>query len=364
MECSLCKKVKLPTKDVKNPCYPCDSCRNLICIDCTELSATELKCLALSRRLLKFHCVKCRNYDFIDVLRDQIKDKDHIIQNKDEIIEMLKERITENGNKNNESENSPNSASFADVAKTKVTHTCPTIIIKPKTQQDLKKTKEDIEKNVKLEDLKVGVQNLKTTKSGAVVIKCLTKKGTELLETDIRKKLNDKYNIELSKMRKPRIKIINFKQEMDSEQIEKCIAEQNNVEGAIRVIYIKKSKFGTKTLICECCPRSFNRIMQEGKVCIGWERCKVYEDLDIPRCFNCQGYYHKKQNCSNAIVCSFCGESHVSENCHKIKKCCNNCIVSNEKYKTKYPVDHYATDPNCHSLAYLKHALRNKTIYS
>ncbi|KAG5869569.1 hypothetical protein JTB14_027050 [Gonioctena quinquepunctata] len=79
----------------------------------------------------------------------------------------------------------------------------PEIIIKPKLPQNAMQTKNDISSNIKPADLKIGVKNLRTTKNGAVIIKCSSKLDTEILETTMKDKLKA-YNVHLSKMRKSR----------------------------------------------------------------------------------------------------------------------------------------------------------------
>lgn len=165
-------------------------------------------------------------------------------------------------------------------------------------------------------------------------------------------------------MRKPRIKICNFTESLTAEDIDKCIIEQNEILGEIKTTYIRNTKKGVKTVYCECSVIAFNQIMQKKKLCIGWERFPVYEDLDIPRCFKCQGFYHKKENCRNEVVCSICSEEHEDRLCPKDKISCKNCKISNEKFNTTHNCEHSTLDPICPSLQYHKIALQNKTQYT
>ena len=103
--------------------------------------------------------------------------------------------------------------------------------------------------------------------------------------------------------------------------------------------------------------------MRYKKLCIGWERFPVFEDLDVPRCFKCQGFFHRNNDCQNKIVCPNCNEEHEESACPKQRKCCANCVISNEKYKTKYNVEHSAKDVLCPSLVYHKQILQRRTDY-
>lgn len=371
MECTICKQIKQPTKEVKYPCFPCDGCRNLICAECSALSATELRCLPLATRLLKFHCIKCRNYDIAEVLTSQLSDKDQIIKDKNEIILMLQEKLKLFEQQKDKP--LPLIQSYADAArntmllsnKNETVNNCPKIIIKPKTTQTQQKTKDDLSKNVKPNQLSIGVKWMKSTNSGSLIIKCDNRQDTDKLQQEIKTKMEANYEVELSKMRLPRIKVVNFQQDTDNQDIENCIKKQNNLEdGSITVKYIRKVKSGSATIYLECSPKSFNIIMKQKKIYVGWQRCNVYEDLEVPRCYNCQGFFHKKMNCTNKPVCPNCGEEHTETDCTSEVKCCHNCHTSNDKYKTKHDMHHSTTDLNCPTLIYHINNLKDKTLYT
>ncbi|KAG5897161.1 hypothetical protein JTB14_020890 [Gonioctena quinquepunctata] len=173
-------------------------------------------------------------------MKQTIKDKEDIIDSKNEIIKMLQEKLSSYENK----QQLP--LSYAEIAsnnyepKQEQKYNFPEIIIKPKLPQNAMQTKNDISSNIKPADLKIGVKNLRTTKNGAVIIKCSSKLDTEILETTMKDKLKA-YNVHLSKMRNPRIKITNFTDDISTQEIEKNISEQNQVEG-IKVTYVKHKK--------------------------------------------------------------------------------------------------------------------------
>lgn len=366
MECGVCNRIKQPTKEVKRPCFPCDFCKRLICSECSSLSASELKCVTMLNRNLIFHCKNCRENDIIQLLNDRIKDKEVIIEDKSQIIDLLKHELEQFEMKLRA--NLPY-VPFADVVKNptrlKRIDNFPEIIIKPKEPQEDKVTKEEINKSIDPKVLKIGIKQFRVSKAGAVVVKCQTKDETQLLKEEIIKKLQDKYDVNYTKMRKPRIKIISYGQDLKEKEIEESIVEQNNLpQGSITVKYVRKEKSGLKTIFCECSIQSFHKIMAEKRIFIGWERLLVYEDLDIPRCYRCQGFYHKSNNCRNKTVCPVCSEEHEQRQCTKRKKCCKNCATSNELYKTSYNTEHHAADSKCSSLDYHKKMLRNKTCYN
>lgn len=357
MECSICKQVKHSTKEIKVPCFPCDVCRSLICLKCSELSQTEIRCIELKQRSMLYKCTRCR-YEVVEILQNTIKDKELIIDMLHEKIKLLEQKT--------QTYNQP--ISYSEITKKNQTvqkgptikNNVPKIIIKPKQQQEATRTTKDL-KCINPADIKVGIQNIRTSNSGTVIIKCPTKKDIDTLCEAMNEKLQDKYDISITKMRKPRIKIPNFNQNMSKEEIEKSIYEQNKIRDGIQVTYVGVNKKGTKTIYCECESSSFEAVMSLKKIYIGWERYAVYEDLTVIRCFNCQEFHHKKEHCKNSTVCSVCSGDH--EKCNGSVRSCKNCIQANNKYKVGHNVSHSPSDPDCPSLKYYVELLRNKTEY-
>lgn len=358
MECYICKEIKQPTKENKTPCIPCDVCRRIICSECTDLSPTEIRCVTLQKRILQYKCKHCR-YEVVEILQNTIKDKD-------KIIELLQEKI----NKLEQHKIVQQTNTFAEVVKTQqLSHetgitkrNIPKIIIKPRNQQNVSEIKTDIE-NINLAEIKVGIKNIQIKDSGIVTIKCLNECQTNKLMETTREKYNEKYDIKLTKMRNPKIKIPNFRQNMNVDDIQKSIENQNDTNGIVKVTYIKTNKNGSKTIYCECCSSSFKTIMETGKINIGWERYSIYEDLSVLRCFKCQAYHHKMNDCKNAVVCPSCSENHEQDKCKSNKKCCYNCKFANNKYGKNYNTEHSPGDPSCSSLLYQIEVLKSYTNY-
>lgn len=100
--------------------------------------------------------------------------------------------------------------------------------IKPKHKQDVDQTKKDINKNIQLADLKTGVADTKSTKTGNIEIKCQTEN-----EIDILKNLaNIKGNYDIQ--RQPKIKIVQVFQEFSQSETETNLMIQNNIRGVVK----------------------------------------------------------------------------------------------------------------------------------
>ncbi|KAG5868212.1 hypothetical protein JTB14_015996 [Gonioctena quinquepunctata] len=186
--------------------------------------------MPLQKRHLKFNCTRCRNNEINDCLRKTIEDKEQIIEDKNIIIKMLQDRI-------NELEN--NSKTYANIltmntenqpsSQTTIKN-IPVVIIKPLNPQDGELTKAEIQKKINPNSINVSINSLKTARNGNVTIKCSSIEGAEkLLQETKKQKLDTKYDIQLSQMKKPRIKIIRSSgEELNKEEIENCLRNQNS----------------------------------------------------------------------------------------------------------------------------------------
>lgn len=66
-----------------------DGCNRIACKQCGRIISSEVKVFKLvSDKVLKFNCPQCTPGDSYDL----IKPKDEIIQDKNEIIELLKKK--------------------------------------------------------------------------------------------------------------------------------------------------------------------------------------------------------------------------------------------------------------------------------
>lgn len=369
IECSSCK-IKTGPKDTKNPIFACDYCRNYYCGDCSELSSSEIRCMPLQKRFLKFHCRKCRGNEIIDLLRKVVADKETIINDKNTIISLLQEEI-------NELKKSKLTTSYAEITSNTVfppqrqrqpVNNTPSVIITPVKTQDAQTTIKELQNEINPKNINVSVKSMKSTKDGSLIIKCTTEEGIKKLveETQKNKNLETKYKVKVTQMKQPRIKIIS-NSNMTEEEYEECIKSQNsffNSEDSIKVTYVKKSKSDKNIVFAVCSGSTFSKLIENKKICIGWERCPIYEDLSIPKCKTCYAYDHRDFNCKHKVTCIYCGEEHRLAKCPKRSKKCCNCIKSNEKFNLKYDINHTAYDTDCPTLKYYQQRLKYNIDYN
>ena len=365
--CPNCKQI---IKDDEQH-YKCDLCVQRIHKNCATLSGSEIKCMPLQKRVLILVCLDCKKMMSKTPLLIQL-----IEEMKNELT-LLKEEVSdlkmEIKAKKNVGETIISERSFSEVIKNGEKYKAqnnsqsPSLIIKPKKNQSSEKTKNDLKRNIQPNQLNVGIKNIRETKQGNIVIKCTANNDIEKLKQAAENCLGDHYIIETLKLNSPRMKIVGYSGEQDKEELEQVIRQQNtwiNEAEKMNITFIKKIKNkNTSTIFFECSSALYWKMMSQKKIFIGWERYSVYENLNIHRCFKCQEYYHKIDECKNEVTCEYCAGNHESNICTKQTMKCKNCFNANDRYKTKYNTCHASSDPECPTNKYHLNLLRSRIDY-
>lgn len=348
--------------------YKCDLCIQSIHKNCASLSASEIKCMPLQKRLLILLCNECR---------ELLAKTPLMLKQMEEIKTEIKSLMTEIKSLKNDTDRYNTKGLennlYAQVLRNRSEKYeenkggLPSLIIKPKQKQKSEKTKKDLRNQIQPSQLKIGIKNMRETKQGGMVIKCSEKEDIKLLKQAAEDCLGKDYDIELPKLNLPKIKIVGYSGDKSPEELEDIIKQQNKWiehKDKLKINYIRKNRGKhTSTIYSECSPELYWKMMDHKKLFIGWERCIVYENLAVTKCFKCQGYFHKSNNCENEISCEHCAGNHERKSCTTQIKKCKNCEIANIKYKLGHNVNHTASDPECPSTKYHLNLIRSKTDY-
>lgn len=168
------------------------------------------------------------------------------------------------------------------------------------------------------------------------------------------KDLGEKYIIQTPRKKKLKIRIFDVDKE-DSENEQDFwgkIDEQNgfrkdNTSGKI----IHKStneKTKKTTIIAEVNDEMREKLLELGKVKIGWKICKVQDYIGILRRYKCCGYHHFAKNCNKKETCGNSAGQHATKECRSQEKKCVNCEDKIKNFKIKnLKSNHSAYDNNC-----------------
>ncbi|XP_055388350.1 uncharacterized protein LOC129616828 [Condylostylus longicornis] len=224
------------------------------------------------------------------------------------------------------------------------------LIVKPKQKQKSEKTKKDLNTKVNPKDLKI--KNVESKMNGIILIETDSKENREKIKTELQKKMQVDYNI-IPKEIKPKIEIVHMNNGFsESELIEKLKKQNEVLERAemkiINLRTVKKFNREMKNAIIEVDKESFPKILNIQKLCIGWERCKVFDAISVKRCFKCNGFNHKSTECRNEETCLKCTKNHKTSECtEKPVDICVNCKRANEKFKLGLDIKHNSLSKQC-----------------
>lgn len=260
----------------------------------------------------------------------------------------IKKIITETNKKQNKT-------TYADSVKNKkvvpeIRKQAP-LIIKPKEKQTIEKTKEELNK---INPINLKIKNVENRKNGTIIIQSENSEERDKIKNAVEEKLTEKYEIKVPRPVDLKIKIVDmtFKYE-DKEIVEKLKKQNQCIESAeIKIINkyetTKKNKT-TYNAILNVDSDSYKKIIEERKLNIGWERCRVFDGTDVVRCMKCRGYNHIARECRNMEVCLRCHEQHRTKDCKskEVLMKCINCIKMNEKLNMGLEVNHHTNDRDC-----------------
>lgn len=229
------------------------------------------------------------------------------------------------------------------------------MVVEPKSSQTSEITKKEIQKEI--DPAKTGITGIKLSKEGKIILE-IKNKNIESAKDQIEEKLGEKFIVKIPKKRYPCIKIVGLTLKYNEEEIIEKIMKQNDyMDGytprKIHVSNIKKHSYKMQesyTVYVEVDGETYTKIIKNEKINIGWERCRVYDALNVRRCYKCYGFNHKESDCKHEKpVCPKCTGDHKAEVCtmEKGEHRCNNCIKMIKKLNINIDPNHAAWSYRC-----------------
>lgn len=198
------------------------------------------------------------------------------------------------------------------------------LLIKPGEGKRYADVVREIRTKVNPEDAEAEVKAIRQTKSGFVLLElgAKTKNKDEFREA-LRGALGEGPTV-LSLGGRATVEI----RDMD------CYTEAAEVEDALKrdfpgmelsKLSIYSSSREQKVAVLEIDERSAHRLIDRGKIKIGWVLCRVRERAMVTRCYKCFGYGHVARNCSGpdrSKLCYKCQEpGHIAKMCSQKERC-------------------------------------------
>lgn len=337
-KCDNCE-IKFKQNEAQLHCSgQCSKCFHPKCVNLTNKDVQFINNLSN----LKWFCNEClQNFsNTIDVKKEIADLKTNVIAD----IKLIKEKIQSTEMK------------MHDQSVTKKTYADSVgeiMVIKPKNCQESEKTKSDLKGKLNPTNLEIGIKQIRSVKDGGVLIKCNNMEDIERLKRETQKKLQKGYVVKTYSKKSPRLKIVGFEDELNSDELMECLFKQNacinKTTAKIETKIIKKMK-NLFMAIVECDPSTFKSILDQGKVNIGWSVCRVFEHVQVLRCFKCGGFNHIAATCKSDITCKMCASSsHSTADCDALEHKCANCIQIKSTANIEVDINHSMFDINCPS---------------
>lgn len=203
-----------------------------------------------------------------------------------------------------------------------------------------------------------------------IVAKSKSTNHKELIN-EAKTKLGEDFNVKLHDTKKPRLKLVRFiNDDYTNDDIMAALKSQNgsllNDDDKIKIVKLyKKQKSAYTTIVIETEPRIHELLIKKGVVNIKWSNCKVYDSIEINRCYKCCRYSHQAKDCkSESDICPKCSGPHKLIECKANNDKCINCLDAVRKYGLNIDINHNALSKNCPStmrrIEHVKKTVSNK----
>lgn len=226
------------------------------------------------------------------------------------------------------------------------------LIVKPRQRQKSEKTRSDL--NTKVDAKQFRIKNIETKSNGIILIETDSKENREKIKNALENKMKDNYEIKIPMDIKPKFEIVHMNNNFSELEIIDKLKKQNpfiehSEMKVLKLSMVNKFNKEMQNAIIEVDKESFPKIIAAEKLCIGWERCKVFDGINIRRCFKCKGYNHKSIECKNEEACLKCHKNHRTSECKEQQEIneCINCKLVNNKFKLGLDTNHKTFSKMC-----------------
>jgi len=151
----------------------------------------------------------------------------------------------------------------------------------------------------------VGINSLKVLRDGRVQIETGSKEEIEILTRDINDNCGDKLEVNIPKLRNPRLVIYNIPQTISTRNIQDTLLAQNpelNLKtGDITEKLSYETKRRSRNLVIEVNAQT-RKLLIQMKVKLGWLICNIEDYLVANRCFKCSRFNHIFRECRGTEI--------------------------------------------------------------
>lgn len=372
-KCGICKEA------LSNGISTCFGiCGRLFHARCVGMTTSHIKAMNECSSL-KFVCSYCqitthnailqkvtRLVDDMGCLRqisDDVNDIKQVVNKSEDELKILSDNVVSvKENRDmcvNINKSTDKTMSYAEIVKRNE----PVVMVVPKQKQTSTVTKNAVMQS--MDPTKIPLNNLRNAANGIVILEGNSRASVDEIKKYATDKLGEAYDVKLSELTLPKIRITGIYEKMSSEEILDKLKSQNTFlnNSQIKVLSVFGKKKFNAIIEIDC--NGFNLVMNRNvrTLNIGWAKCSVYEHLNIKRCFKCYGFNHVAKDCSRKKACSICAGEHERNSCKSSEVKCVNCYNANKKFKLNLNEKHTANSFNCKVLMREENIRRKRVCY-
>lgn len=152
------------------------------------------------------------------------------------------------------------------------------------------------------------ISNIEKRSRGTLLIEAESSEDREMIKAAISKEMGNEYDIKVPNESEMTLKISGISSKYtDLELIEKLKKQnatlQNSVIKPFKYFETKRSNMSSFTAILAIDKASYVKVLKEGKVNVGWDKCRVSDGTQVLICYKCRGFNHKASECKNNESC-------------------------------------------------------------
>ena len=232
------------------------------------------------------------------------------------------------------------------------------LIINKSLDSETDKTNKEIVENAVIES-RIPIKKSFKSMNGNLVVVCDSAESRDALKTQL-STVNSGIETRSPSENRSVISIVGLTKSYTKEEVVELLkqnyflgqfAENNDIKEHIKVLAVKPLK--GREDVFQAFAR-VSKIVRQGfktfndKITMGITTCKIYDQYNVKRCNNCQGFGHFYKECQTpeTKVCANCGDDHATKDCVSTTKHCVNCAKSGAT-----DCEHRSDDPKCPSLS-------------
>jgi hypothetical protein len=335
-------------------------------IDCADGMTRSTASVIKKNNNVKWMCNDCVSmldviYQRMDQIWAHVVRHNELIEQQKDVLEKIEQKVEKMSKNFEESDVQINdklqkviqcsSKKMTYAEKLRSTSQEAVVIIKPIKDQSSSETQKQIKD--KIDPVDVEINSIRNVSNGAVIIGCNNKAAAEKLQKEVVEKMGVDYELKMPEGLKPQLKIVGISEKMEKEEMISKLKAQNEVfrtADSLKIAKIEVARMRTDKFnaIIEVDGKVFDQVLKMERIKIGWDRCRFFENMNVRRCFKCNGYNHKAEECKNKNACGNCAEEHDTRQCkNETGQKCINCVLANKNLGFNLKTDHCAWSRDC-----------------